>query len=99
MARLAGTSVHDLALDWSQMAAFDEGTKSMMTDVIGTLDQLGWPVIDVTLPAGTTARGNPLGVQFIGRDFAEQFLIQAGHAFQQVTTFHRRRPPLALAGG
>ncbi|WP_158017057.1 amidase [Mycobacterium basiliense] len=48
----------------------------------------------ICLPAGATPRGTPLGVQFIGRKFAEQFLVQAGHAFQQVTTFHRRRPPL-----
>jgi amidase len=46
------------------------------------------------LPAGATSRGTPLGVQFIGREFAEQSLVAAGHAFQQVTTFHRRRPPL-----
>jgi amidase len=46
------------------------------------------------LPAGATPRGTPLGVQFIGREFAEQSLVAAGHAFQQVTTFHRRRPPL-----
>lgn len=46
------------------------------------------------LPAGSTPRGTPLGVQFIGREFAEQSLVQAGHAFQQVTDFHRRRPPL-----
>ncbi|MCH9733534.1 MAG: amidase, partial [Actinomycetia bacterium] len=206
-------------VDWSQMAAFDDDTKSMMADVIETLDQLGWPVSKISLPAldpimeafgklravetarahaqtyparaheygpvlsalitrgfaltateheeliqqrreftdslrrvfrdidillmpsaglasptletmqalgqdpqliatlatptapfnvsgnpaiclpaGSTARGTPLGVQFIGPEFAEQFLIQSGHAFQQVTTFHRRRPPLALAG-
>ena len=46
------------------------------------------------LPAGVTPRGTPLGVQFIGREFAEQLLVQAGHAFQQVTEFHRGRPPL-----
>ncbi|VAZ85912.1 Putative amidase AmiD [Mycobacterium persicum] len=49
----------------------------------------------ICLPAGVTARGTPLGVQFVGRHFAEQFLIQCGHAFQQATTFHRRRPQLS----
>jgi amidase len=48
----------------------------------------------ICLPAGATARGTPLGIQFVGRAFAERLLIQCGHAFQQVTTFHRRRPPL-----
>ncbi|WP_057115714.1 amidase, partial [Mycobacterium tuberculosis] len=48
----------------------------------------------ICLPAGTTARGTPLGVQFIGREFDEHLLVRAGHAFQQVTGYHRRRPPV-----
>jgi len=50
-ADLTLTQTPRAGVDWSQMAAFDEETKSMMAEVIGTLDQLGWPVIDVTLPA------------------------------------------------
>lgn len=49
----------------------------------------------ITLPAGFSPRGTPLGVQFIGRDFSEQLLLQAGHAFQSVTDFHTKHPPLA----
>lgn len=48
----------------------------------------------ISLPAGFTQRGTPLGVQFIGRHFSEQLLVRVGHAFQQATAFHRRRPPL-----
>lgn len=48
----------------------------------------------ICLPAGMTVRGTPLGIQFIGREFDERLLVQAGHAFQQVTGFHRRRPPV-----
>ncbi len=48
----------------------------------------------ICLPAGVTSRGTPLGVQFIGREFAEQLLVRAGHAYQRVTDFHRRRPAL-----
>nr|WP_244187423.1 hypothetical protein [Mycobacterium gastri] len=44
--------------------------------------------------AGTTSRGTPVGIQFAGREFEEQLLIQAGHEFQQATAFHRQRPPL-----
>ncbi|QUR67756.1 Asp-tRNA(Asn)/Glu-tRNA(Gln) amidotransferase GatCAB subunit A [Mycobacterium spongiae] len=53
----------------------------------------------ICLPAGTTPRGTPFGIQFIGRTFAEHFLVQLGHAFQQATTFHRRRPPEEFASG
>ncbi len=209
------SQVPRVGVDWSQMAAFDEDTKAMMADVITTLEGIGWPVVEVELPAldrivaafgkmrgvetaaahaetyparadeygptlrglidsarrlsaddyqtlvkqraeftgslrrvfqcvdivlmpssglgsptletvrtlgqdpelnarlatptapfnvsghpaiclpaGVTHRGTPLGVQFIGREFAEQLLIQCGEAFQQVTAFHRRRPPL-----
>jgi amidase len=49
----------------------------------------------ITLPAGFSPRGTPLGVQFIGRDFSEHLLLQAGHAFQCVTDFHTKHPPLA----
>jgi amidase len=214
-ADLTLTQIPRVGVDWSQLAAFDEDTKSMMADVIKTLEVIGWPVVEVELPAlrriveafgkmrgvetaiahaetyparadeygptlramidsgrrlsaveyqtfvkqrleftgslrrvfqdveivvmpssglgsptletmrnlgqdpefyatlalptapfnvsgnpalclpaGATPRGTPLGVQFIGREFAEQLLVQAGHAFQQVTAFDRRRPPL-----
>ena len=214
-ADLTLTQLPRVGVDWSQLAAFDEDTKSMMADVIRILEVIGWPVVEVELPAldrmveafgkmravetalahaetyparadeygptlramidngrrlsaveyqtfvkqrleftgslrrvfqdveivlmpssgfasptletmrnlgqdatfyatlaaptapfnvsgnpalclpaGATSRGTPLGVQFIGREFAEQSLVAAGHAFQQVTTFHRRRPPL-----
>jgi len=49
----------------------------------------------ICLPAGVTPRGTPLGVQFIGREFSEHLLVRAGHAFQQNTAFHRRRPAVA----
>ena len=48
----------------------------------------------ICLPAGVTPRGTPLGVQFVGPEFGEQLLVATGHAFQQATAFHRRRPPL-----
>lgn len=48
----------------------------------------------ICIPAGATSRGTPLGIQFIGREFAEHLLIRSAHAFQQITAFHRQRPPL-----
>lgn len=48
----------------------------------------------LTLPAGFTAAGMPVGVQIIGRCFDEARVLAAGHAFQQSTDWHRRRPPL-----
>lgn len=47
----------------------------------------------ITLPAGIDANGLPIAMQLVGRHFAEALLCRAGHAFQQATDWHARRPP------
>ncbi|MBI2740993.1 MAG: amidase [Rhodospirillales bacterium] len=56
------------------------------------LDMSGHPTL--TLPGGMTADGVPVGFQIVGRSFDEAAILAAGHAFQQVTDWHTRRPPL-----
>jgi len=46
----------------------------------------------LSLPAGFSADGLPIGVQLIGARFAEATLIRIGRAFQKATDWHRRRP-------
>jgi len=46
----------------------------------------------LTLPGGKTEHGIPIGFQLIGPHFAESSLLTAGHAYQQVTDWHLRRP-------
>jgi aspartyl-tRNA(Asn)/glutamyl-tRNA(Gln) amidotransferase subunit A len=48
----------------------------------------------VSLPAGFSAEGLPIGVQVTGARFAEATLIRVGRAFQKATDWHRRRPVL-----
>jgi amidase len=55
-------------------------------------DVCGYPTI--TLPCGRSTAGIPIGVQFVGRPFAESLVCRAGHAYQGVTVWHRRRPDL-----
>ena len=55
-------------------------------------DLTGSPAL--TVPAGVDPNGMPIGIQLIGPDFAEDRLFAAGHAFQQATDWHLRRPPL-----
>ena len=46
----------------------------------------------ITLPGGATAAGMPIGFQFVGRHLDEALLVRSGHAYQQVTDWHRRHP-------
>ncbi|NEX62988.1 amidase [Noviherbaspirillum galbum] len=47
----------------------------------------------ISLPAGFSADGLPIGVQLVGKQWQEGLLLQLGAAFQQVTDWHRRTPP------
>jgi amidase len=55
-------------------------------------DMSGHPTL--TLPGGVTADGVPVGFQIVGRAFDEAGILAAGHAFQQATDWHMRRPPV-----
>lgn len=37
----------------------------------------------------------PIGLQLYGRAFDASTLFRVGHAYEQATEWHRRRPPLA----
>jgi amidase len=56
-------------------------------------DACGYPTI--TLPCGASDAGIPVAFQFAAKPFAEALLCRAGHAYQRVTDWHRRRPVLA----
>jgi len=53
----------------------------------------GLPAISV--PAGFTDEGLPVGLQIVGRHRDEWGVLQLAHAFEQATGFYRRRPPLS----
>jgi len=48
----------------------------------------------VSLPCGFTTTALPVGLQLVGRPFEEGTLIDLGRAFQRITNWHRRRPPV-----
>ncbi|MCC5791025.1 MAG: Asp-tRNA(Asn)/Glu-tRNA(Gln) amidotransferase subunit GatA [Legionellaceae bacterium] len=47
----------------------------------------------LSLPAGFS-QGLPIGMQLIGKAFAESTLLQVGHRYQQRTDWHLRRPDM-----
>ncbi|WP_199624747.1 Asp-tRNA(Asn)/Glu-tRNA(Gln) amidotransferase subunit GatA [Paenibacillus alkalitolerans] len=52
----------------------------------------GVPAISV--PAGFSEQGMPIGLQLVGKPFAESTLLRVAHAFEQSTEFHKRKPSL-----
>ena len=52
----------------------------------------GLPALSV--PCGFSASGLPIGMQIIGRPFAEQLLFRVGHAYERATEWHTMHPEL-----
>ena len=48
----------------------------------------------LSLPCGVSPAGLPIGLQLIGKPFGEAQLLQAAHAFEQATEWHKRKAPL-----
>jgi aspartyl-tRNA(Asn)/glutamyl-tRNA(Gln) amidotransferase subunit A len=79
------------ALDANLEQAFD------ISDPAGSIGNLcGLPAMSV--PCGFDHRGLPIGIQFIGRAMDDHKVIAAARLFQEVTDWHRRRPPIHLEG-
>jgi amidase len=51
----------------------------------------------ISVPAGFTADGLPVGIQIVGRYRDDLGLLQIGHAFEQATGFGKKPPKSALA--
>lgn len=59
----------------------------------GTFSLAGVPGLSV--PTGLSGDGLPLSMQIVGRPLAENTVFRVGHAYQERTAWHTRRPPLA----
>lgn len=51
----------------------------------------GVPALSV--PAGFSGEGLPIGLQIIGRPFDETTVLNVGYAYESATEWHTRRPP------
>ena len=52
----------------------------------------GLPAISV--PAGFTAAGLPVGMQIVGRPFDEATVLRVAHTYEQYARWYQRRPPI-----
>jgi aspartyl-tRNA(Asn)/glutamyl-tRNA(Gln) amidotransferase subunit A len=48
----------------------------------------------MSVPCGFTSDGLPVGLQIVGPMHRDDLVLRAGHAFEQATDHHKRRPPL-----
>ena len=51
----------------------------------------------ISVPAGFTPEGLPVGLQIVGRARDDWGVLQLAHAFEQATEHWRQRPPVASA--
>jgi aspartyl-tRNA(Asn)/glutamyl-tRNA(Gln) amidotransferase subunit A len=72
----------------------DDPLSMYLTDIFTiTANLIGAPAI--SLPAGFSDDGLPVGVQLVGKHFDESTLLSLGHAFQKTTSFHEQIPAIA----
>ena len=45
----------------------------------------------ISVPAGFSGEGLPIGLQLVGRPFGEETVLRAAHAFEQATEWHKRK--------
>ena len=68
------------------------GTTGALTQYTRPYNISGTPAISV--PCGFSQAGMPIGLQLAGRPFDEATVLRAGHAYEQATEWHLRRPPV-----
>ena len=57
------------------------------------------PVPALSVPAGFTGEGLPIGLQILAPPFAEADALRAADAYQRRTDFHQRHPQGSLNDG
>lgn len=81
----------DATLDWPKAI---EGVK--MTHYVEWMKSAYWITVTfrpaISVPAGFTADGLPVGLQIVGRSRDDFGVLQIAHAFEQLTGFARKRP-------
>jgi aspartyl-tRNA(Asn)/glutamyl-tRNA(Gln) amidotransferase subunit A len=48
----------------------------------------------ISVPCGLTRASLPIGLQLIGRPFAEETMLRVAHAYERAAPLRPRRPPL-----
>jgi aspartyl-tRNA(Asn)/glutamyl-tRNA(Gln) amidotransferase subunit A len=71
-----------------------EDPLAMYLNDVFTIPQPLAGVPAISVPCGFSADGLPIGLQVIGKPFAEPTILRVAAAYEGVTDWHRRKPPL-----
>ena len=53
-------------------------------------------IAGISIPCGFSSQGLPIGLQILADFFQEENLLRVAHAYEQHTTWHKKKPNLAL---
>ena len=78
--------------DASQVARASLALSVRYTRCTNPFNLLGFPALSI--PCGLSRDGLPIGLQIVGRPFDDATVLRVGHAYQQLTDWHRRQPSI-----
>ena len=67
--------------------------KMYLDDILTTPVNLAG-ICGLSVPCGFSSSGLPIGLQILGDSFQEANILKVGHAYEQTTDWHRRKPAL-----
>ena len=70
----------------------EEDTRLASTRFVRGINVVGCPALSI--PCGFDKTGLPIGLQIIGKPFAEGTILRVGAALEDATDFHRHTPPI-----
>lgn len=72
----------------------DDPLKMYLDDILTTPINLAGNCA-LSLPCGFASNGMPIGLQIIGDAFQEETILKVGHAYEQTTEWHTRKPEIS----
>ncbi len=74
----------------------DDPLQMYLADVLTITANLGG-ICGLNVPCGFDSNNLPIGLQIFGAPFKEDTVLKVGHAYEQTTSWHTRRPALVMS--
>ena len=75
------------------VSGVEHNVRLATTRIVRALNLTGLPLLSV--PCGLTSENLPVGLQIIGRLWDESSILEIGHAYEQATDWHTKKPAIA----